>query len=760
MADLLRPTGKEIIRQLEAGKLPQMVDWFDPFVLGMVAVRTLISSTIGEYADQRPMQEAADGQRDMGILTQRHDFSRIDPDTGQLLPPDADPKNPYYPTEADYEGATEDDRHLFNSRKRRRLELDNGALWVDFIADLGDGFEATYAMAYLLARPELEVLGPTRKDPPLKLPAGQILIFGGDLAYPNATEEEYRTRCLNPYDWAFPFAADAKNPEPKRELFFIAGNHDWYDGLAAFSNQFCYEASAVGGWRCKQQRSYFALKLPHDWWIWGVDVALGDSLDVAQRHYFEAIAQKVKPGDKVVIILHAPDWFKHEYKALGMISQLARKNGEVCAVLAGDLHHYSRYESDAPEPKLHLITSGGGGAFAHPTHDQKSEIHVREEALDVGSAAHHVPKPRTRSFLGLRAPEGLVRFSAGRKQFYPTKNRSRLLALLNVFLPFHNRRFALFMGVVYMIFAWVFQIAVADPTVAIRNAQHVNIKMQCVAENPGNPAAVSACDTAKRLAFDKKLAELTTAPDAAADTAATSPAMAAKDEVNKGARKLLAGIEKQGGWWKYLWSILSVQFSPDRVLSGMLASPAFFLLVAGLWIGLVQYAEADIATQWLRWAVKLVLGTAHAAAHLTVLLATNSLLSIVYNFFADSQNFIVKVSGTVLYTFLMVVIGGILGAFVFGIYWVVTSVLFGMHQDAFSALGVRNYKNFLRMKFEPDKLTIYPVALDKVPGRMDWQESAEGKAGIGSLIEPKKKLRPRLIETPIEIKRAPLAPPT
>src|SRR5205809_6166200 len=73
MADLLRPTGTEIIRQLEAGKLPQMVDWFDPFVLGTVAVRTLISSTIGEYADQRPMQEAADAQRDMGVLTRRHD---------------------------------------------------------------------------------------------------------------------------------------------------------------------------------------------------------------------------------------------------------------------------------------------------------------------------------------------------------------------------------------------------------------------------------------------------------------------------------------------------------------------------------------------------------------------------------------------------------------------------------------------------------------------------------------------------------------
>jgi Calcineurin-like phosphoesterase len=758
MADLLRPTGEEIVRQLEAGKLPQMVDWFDPFVLGMVAIRTLISSTIGEYADQRPMQEAADGDRDMGVVVRRHDFSKIDLDKGEVFPPDADPNNPYFPTKKEYDEATEDDRVLFDSRKVRRLKLDKGALWVDFIADLGDGFEATYTMAYLLARPELEVLGTTRKEPPLKLPAGQILIFGGDLAYPNATEEEYRTRCLNPYDWAFPFTWDPKDPEkqePKRELFFIAGNHDWYDGLAAFSNQFCYEASAVGGWRCKQQRSYFALKLPHNWWIWGVDVALGDSLDVAQRHYFQAISEKVAPGDKVIIILHAPDWFKHEYKALTMICQLARKNGEVCAVLAGDLHHYSRYETDPPEPKLHLITSGGGGAFAHPTHDQKEEIHVREETLSVNSGEQHVPKRRKRSFLGLRAPEGLVRFRAG--VFYPTKARSRLLALQNLFLPLHNRRFALFMGVVYMIFAWVFQIAVADPTVAIKNAQHVSIKMQCLAEFPGDANAASACNAARTSAVDRKLVELTTPPDGATSViAAKTPETAVKEEVSLGFKKLLVDVERQGGWWKYLWSVLGVQFSPDRVLSGMLASPAFFFLIAGLWIGLVQYAEIDLATQWVRWAVKLTIGTAHTAAHLTVLLATNSLLAIVYNFFSESQNFIVKLFGTCLYTFLMIVIGGILGAFVFGIYWVLTSLLFGMHQDSFSALGIRNYKNFLRMKFEPDRLTIYPIALDKVPGRMRWQED---KTGSGSLIEPKKRLRPRLIETPIVIKRAPFVPP-
>ena len=41
-------------------------------------------------------------------------------------------------------------------------------------------------------------------------------------------------------------------------------------------------------------------------------------------------------------------------------------------MIAGDLHFYSRYQTlqkdRSKAPDLQLITSGGGGAFAHPTH--------------------------------------------------------------------------------------------------------------------------------------------------------------------------------------------------------------------------------------------------------------------------------------------------------------------------------------------------------------------------------------------------------
>ncbi len=246
----------------------------------------------------------------------------------------------------------------------------NGAVWVDYIADLGDGFEATYAMAYLLAADELKVAGESAP-----LPAGQLLIMGGDQVYPDATKQEYSNRLRDPYDWAF------STTDPKRKLFAIPGNHDWYDGLSAFSALFCSArdriskglGTQIGGWRCHQHRSYFAIKLPHNWWIWGPDIQLADNLDDSQRDYFDLMAEQTKQGDNIILCLAEPSWLHKNYDNMHEISMLARKNGaKICAVIAGDWHHYSRYTSD--KLGIQFITAGGGGAFAHATHGLKNSI--------------------------------------------------------------------------------------------------------------------------------------------------------------------------------------------------------------------------------------------------------------------------------------------------------------------------------------------------------------------------------------------------
>ena len=66
-------------------------------------------------------------------------------------------------------------------------------MWFDFIADCGDGFDSSYSIARLLAQPSLTLNGRTLKR-------GQILLIGGDLCYPNPTNENFEERFLRVFD--------------------------------------------------------------------------------------------------------------------------------------------------------------------------------------------------------------------------------------------------------------------------------------------------------------------------------------------------------------------------------------------------------------------------------------------------------------------------------------------------------------------------------------------------------------------------------
>lgn len=474
--------GKTIAERLRRGDLPHMVDWFDPGLLAKVGVREVISSTLGSYTDQRLIQASTDNASEER-LKHRYNYSGVgfntageEPEPSQALAGDG-----------------------------------TGAIWVDYIADLGDGFEATYAMAYLLAADELKVAGESTP-----LPAGRLLIMGGDQVYPDATKQEYSNRLRDPYDWAF------STTDPKRRLFAIPGNHDWYDGLSAFSALFCSArdriskglGTQIGGWRCHQHRSYFAIQLPHNWWIWGPDIQLVDNLDDSQRDYFDLMAEQTKPGDNIILCLAEPSWLHRNYDNMHEISMLARKKGaKICAVIAGDWHHYSRYTSD--KLGIQFVTAGGGGAFAHATHGLKNRIALnwatptsaastvasktdtdafnRLERATVGTAGRDFTQaPATAAATALASTSGVApepkpitdtdagpggvgrRSKAIRKEdirsaaydchaeaIYPPKSTSRLLCLKNLGLPFRNRPFTYLVGIIYFIYAWAF--VAADP---------------------------------------------------------------------------------------------------------------------------------------------------------------------------------------------------------------------------------------------------------------------------------------------------------
>src|SRR5689334_8943087 len=108
---------------------------------------------------------------------------------------------------------------------------DDGGLWFDHVADVGDGFDPTYTVARLLAADDLVVDPPPGvEETPLRLPRGRMLVLGGDEVYPTPSSGGYEDRLKGPYRAALP--AGAADPPPF--LVALPGNHDWYDGLTAF----------------------------------------------------------------------------------------------------------------------------------------------------------------------------------------------------------------------------------------------------------------------------------------------------------------------------------------------------------------------------------------------------------------------------------------------------------------------------------------------------------------------------------------------
>jgi hypothetical protein len=725
------------LRQLRSGALPKMVSWYDPRLLARIGVRTIISSTFGQYADQRLIQAVTDPAEGEALIA-RYDYR--DPKADDPL---------------------------------KRIEVDDkGAYWIDYIADTGDGFDSTYAMAYVLAQDSLDVADAGR------LKHGHILIAGGDQCYPQATREDYKKRFVTPLTWAFNVA------QPSRKLFAIPGNHDWYDGLTAFDSLFCSsrdklaneQGLAIGGWQCQQHRSYWALRLPHNWWIWGTDIQFSKYLDSAQINYFEAVAEQMGPEDKLIICMAEPAWMLADFQGQDeeqnffKITTIARRRGaRICAALAGDWHHYNRYY--AHQLDVHFFTAGGGGSFLHPTHVLKNEISVAWpersttsgpaiDERDEKSARHWKPQdydirlkkkdgkdniveevvkevleplnqpvgkpPRARKPIKPQAPK-----------CYPSKSRSYLLSLLNLFFPFYNFYFAVGIGLIYWLITWQFFTVTSQHDISAGKLDAIGV----------------------------------TAP---------------------------------------FWG--TVRFMPLYIIQAALVSISFVMMVGGLWATLVWYVDAIERPGLRRALTKFFVGTAHFLTHLTVMFMLALSFVVLNNWVSpaietevsqlwrtrNSQPAIVRdvltetleplsderreqrgtlqrkgapgvpagseqraqggqvrqLLGFVLYPLEMIVMGGLIGGFLWGLYWVVTGVVGRMHaEDAFAALRIIDYKNFLRMKFEPDKLTIYPLGIDKVPREDQWVEAPKVGTPLphNPAFVPARPMIVRLIEAPIII---------
>ncbi len=351
------------------------VRWFSPAVLAKAALRVTLSLAIGDFLDKRELQQALDAN----VLS-----------------------------------------HAVEGRE----------VWIDFIADTGDGFDATYSVAWLASQKSLQPLGA-----PEPLPRGGLLVLGGDEVYPVGSPEEYENRFRGPFLASLPHTV-----QDHPEVIAIPGNHDWYDGLTNFMRVFG-QRKWLGGRRTIQSRSYFAVRLPRNWWLWGIDIQFDSYIDEPQLRYFEHVADQMGEGARVILCTARPAWVDVEadpeaFRNLAYLESrlLQPAKARLMVSISGDSHHYARYSADDGTQK---ITAGGGGAFLHPTHHLDDQLNVPVEA-----------NPRLRQTKPYRL-----------QHRYPDLASSRSLSFGALALPVTNWKFAFLPALLYVLLGWSSQFA-------------------------------------------------------------------------------------------------------------------------------------------------------------------------------------------------------------------------------------------------------------------------------------------------------------
>lgn len=633
-------------------KQVKMTDWYDYKQLLDTAKKTVISSIVGEYADPRlGMADPTSGK----FFDYSKELRRLSDDEAKSI--------------------TDNQKHRdFEALEKRERE----EIWIDYVADVGDGWNSTYAVAYYLAQQSIKV---NEVEEPLK--RGEILIFGGDAVYPTASPERYEDQLVAPYRAAFKAGGNAStnssdeavNLKAEPHVFALPGNHDWYDSLTAFKKVFCSDIfndrkfacdkkTETGGWRTRQKRGYFVLKLPYKWWLFGVDLQLSHNIDVTQLEYFESIIEEeMEPGDKVILCVPEPYWMKAiKYEELPTgkfdekeqsIQEIERyfeeRKIDVKVYLAGDLHHYRRFQDTAGTQK---ITAGGGGAFLHPTHD-----------YDFNAP----PKVQTDEKIKNKKAE--KRKSSTLITSYPEVEDSRKQDWKNFLFIRYNKTFGVVTAVFYAILA-----------------------------------------------------------------------------------SLLHGKINYGFSLELSWAFLST--SLFTLLNNLTREPLAILLILLMLFAVYFFTDTEDKKYKFR------AGAAHGIAHLIAVilfgwlnyfLVFNILNS--FNVTDPTNRNLISFALTV---FIFFPIGGyFIGSIIMGIYLFVSLHRYKRHSnDAFAALKIEDYKNFLRLRINSKGLTIYPIKIEKVPRKWDPVPDDENRAeyyhpaGVSSL--------PQLIEKQIEVGEADL----
>lgn len=304
------------------------------------------------------------------------------------------------------------------------LDSLNRPVWIDFVADTGDDRDVSGAVGKMVTG----TYTVETANGPKVLPRGELLLFGGDIAYPVATADEIWKRLISPWNGAL---RELRASDRKRLLLGVPGNHDWYDGLDGFGRLFRrrldepfkaddHETSArivrklrqrrgrkmgltaralhldeVGGlvgqllhflrsaraffrgvgvkrrrrlvlrgYEPAQEASYFVLPLAKGFDLWGADRQLG-RMDFRQRAFFKQ-RRREAPHASIFFLSADPATVYGERNDPGARMLSACKLNLDRDRIFYISGDFHHYERRAVGPSMHII-AGGGGAFLHGT---------------------------------------------------------------------------------------------------------------------------------------------------------------------------------------------------------------------------------------------------------------------------------------------------------------------------------------------------------------------------------------------------------
>jgi hypothetical protein len=204
-------------------------------------------------------------------------------------------------------------------------------------------------------------------------------------------------------------------------------------------------------------------------------------------------------------------------------------------------------------------------------------------------------------------------------------------------------------------------------------------------------------------------------------------------KTNPGFALLLGAV-----YWIFSMALVARQHPDAYVIT-------FGILAAGM-IGYFGYQEGFRRTKV--WVAAIV----HAAAHFGALVALSWL-------FEWANINVLHIAGVWSWFFMLLMevvpTGLLVGGFIFGVYLLITCRWLDMnHNDAFSAMRLDCYRHFLRLCIRGDELLIFPVGIDRVPRRGDWQVNTKwtGNNAAEPAYCPAHPISPRLIEKPIVVR--------